>query len=136
VTGEVLRVLEKDTADCSVLVVDDDPVIRESVADLLDAEGYQVQTASNGQEALNQVDLEAPDVVLLDMRMPVLDGLSFAQAAGPKRDGMKILVMTAAVDASQAARAVHADAYLAKPFNLADLLAEVERLCQSGDKAG
>ena len=61
--------------------------------------------------------------------MPVLDGLAFAQAAAPKRDGMKILVMTAAVDGNQAARAVQADAYLAKPFDVKELLAEVQRLC-------
>jgi DNA-binding response OmpR family regulator len=122
--------LENDVdMDCSVLVVDDDQEIRDAVAALLHGEGYRVRTAANGKEALAELDVEAPALVVLDMRMPVLDGLAFAQAAGPKRDGMKILVMTAAVDASLAARAVDADAYLAKPFDLEDLLAEVQRLC-------
>jgi CheY-like chemotaxis protein len=116
--------------DYTVLIVDDDPVIRESLVELLKGERYRVLAASNGREALDQLERESVALVILDMRMPVLDGLSFAQAATTKRnEGLKVLVITAAVDASQAGRAIHADGYLAKPFDVSALLDEVERLC-------
>ena len=59
---------------CTVLVVDDDPGIRAAVADVLEFEGYPVHTATNGAEGLAALDSIGPCVVLLDMRMPVLDG--------------------------------------------------------------
>ena len=121
--------------ECTVLVVDDDPTIRSAVAELLDAEGYRIRIASNGQDALEQIEQEAPTLVVLDMRMPILDGLAFARAAAATKRGtkMKILVMTAAVDASQAARAIEADGFLDKPFSFSDLLSEVNRLCRAAE---
>jgi two-component system, chemotaxis family, chemotaxis protein CheY len=120
----------RSKSPCSVLIVDDDPAIRETLAMLLDSEGYRVQTATNGQEALDQVAQETPALVLLDMQLPIMDGWEFARAVSPKRNGgLRILVMTAGAHAFQAAVATQADGYLAKPFDLANLLAEVHRLC-------
>jgi CheY-like chemotaxis protein len=113
-----------------VLVVDDDPLIREVVAEMLDLEGYAVETAANGQEALAAVRRSEPRVVLLDMRMPVLDGWGFAQAIHQRGQQLPIVVMTAAHDAARWARDVGAQRVLPKPFELADLLSAV-RGCAS-----
>jgi CheY-like chemotaxis protein len=112
-----------------VLVVDDDPSIRESVAEILELEGYAPVTAGNGQEALAAVAHSVPDLVLLDMRMPIMDGWAFAREIAPKRAELKLLVMTAAQDAEAWANQVHADGFLAKPFDIDVMLAEVHRLC-------
>jgi DNA-binding response OmpR family regulator len=117
-------------ASSLLLIVDDDASIRRAVAEFLDAEGYRTQTATNGQEALDQVAQERPGLVVLDLRMPILDGWAFARGVVHERQqGLKILVMTAAVDAGQSASDIQADGYLAKPFDLEVLLAEVKRLC-------
>jgi two-component system, chemotaxis family, chemotaxis protein CheY len=64
----------------SVLVVDDDPKIRELVSDLLSMEGYTVYTATNGADGLRLLERTTPRLVVLDIRMPVLDGWGFARA--------------------------------------------------------
>ena len=110
-----------------VLVVDDDPLIRTSISEILDLEGYPVATAANGAEALESVERNRPSLVLLDMRMPVLDGWGFAGALDERGIELPILVMTAAQSAETWAREVGADGYLAKPFELVDLLDAVER---------
>jgi CheY-like chemotaxis protein len=109
-----------------VLVVEDHQEIREFVALVLENEGYRVTTASNGAVALEEVTRAPVDVVLLDMRMPVMDGWAFAEAyrqqPGPHAP---IVVLTAAQDAAQRAAQIKADAYLGKPFELDDLLSVV-----------
>ncbi len=110
-----------------VLVVDDDPLIRTSISEILDLEGYPVATAANGAEALEVVEQARPSLVLLDMRMPIMDGWGFAGALNERGIRLPILVMTAAQSAETWAREVHADGYLAKPFELVDLLDAVER---------
>jgi CheY-like chemotaxis protein len=111
-----------------VLVVEDQQDIRDLVAFILETAGYRVSTANNGALALEQVARETIDVVLLDMRMPVMDGWAFAQAyrqlAGPHAP---IVVLTAAQDAATRAGQIHADAYLGKPFEIDDLLNVVAR---------
>jgi len=112
-----------------VLVVDDDEVILAAVAGVLGQEGYRVETATNGSEALDVVEHNHPDLVLLDMRMPVLDGWGFARALRERDITLRIVVMTAAQDARRWAEEIGANAYLAKPFDLDDLIAIVERAC-------
>jgi two-component system chemotaxis response regulator CheY len=119
------------TVMCSILVVDDDPTILDTLAESLDLEGYPVATAANGAEALQVMMGSAADVVLLDMRMPVIDGWGFARAMREHGFAPKLVVMTAAMDAQQWAREVRADDFLAKPFDLDDVLAAVERQCAS-----
>jgi two-component system chemotaxis response regulator CheY len=111
-----------------ILVVDDDPSILAVVAQILDFEGYPVQTAADGAEALAAVDSQRPSLVLLDMRMPVLDGWGFAHALAVRGEQLPIVVMTAAQDARRWAEEIGAAGYLAKPFELPDLLGVVERL--------
>jgi len=115
--------------DCRVLVVDDEPAIRFVVAETLTFEGYPVKTARNGEEALKILEQERPELVLLDMRMPVLDGWGFARELKRRGVDVPIVVMTAAQNARGWSREIGATAYLAKPFDLVDLLDTVERLC-------
>lgn len=111
-----------------ILVVDDDPAIRTTIADILGLEGYRVETAANGQEALEFLDRERPSVIVLDMRMPVMDGWTFARTLQKRGVSLPIVVITAAQNAQRWADEIGADAYLAKPFELTDLLDAVERL--------
>jgi CheY-like chemotaxis protein len=112
----------------SILVVDDDPTIRATVAETLDLEGYAVKTASNGAEALTVLDSGLPALVLLDMRMPVLDGWGFMRSVRERGLPLKVLVMTAAQDARRWATEIGATGVLAKPFELDELLTAVQRL--------
>lgn len=108
----------------TVLVVEDDPVVRDFVADALRDEGYRVLAATNGAEALRLLDGgERPALIVLDMNMPVMDGWRFARVyrrtPGPHAP---LLVVTAAHDTRRSAEEVGADGYLAKPFDLDQLL--------------
>jgi two-component system chemotaxis response regulator CheY len=130
----VIRVGEAMTEGASVLAVDDDPSILDLMTDILSGEGYRVLAATNGAEALRVLDADRPCVVLLDMRMPTLDGWGFA--AGMRDRGLHypVVVVTAAENARAWAQEIGADAYLSKPFQLRDLLSVVARFC--GTTAG
>lgn len=110
-----------------VLVVDDDEAIREVVQETLELEGFHVRTATNGREALDEISRFAPLLVLLDMRMPVLSGWDVARELQQRRVAVPIVVMTAAQDAGRWAREINAAGYLAKPFDIGDLIDTVER---------
>ena len=113
-----------------VLVVDDDPDLRATVAEILDLEGCDVEEATNGAEALAQIASSPPCVVLLDMRMPLMDGWGVARELRARGIAVPIVVMTAAQDAGRWAREIDADAFLAKPFELDDLLTVISRFAQ------
>ncbi|HET8569468.1 MAG TPA: response regulator [Candidatus Limnocylindria bacterium] len=106
-----------------VLVVDDDRGIREFVSTVLTDEGYRVDEAVDGRDALAAAERDRPDLILLDMRMPVMDGWEFARTyrerPGPHAP---IVIVTAALDVAKDAREIGADGFLAKPFQLDDLL--------------
>jgi DNA-binding response OmpR family regulator len=111
----------------TILVVDDDPGILDAVAELLRVEGYEVETAANGVAALEAIARSRPALVLLDMRMPVLDGWGVARMLAERGIRVPILVMTAARDGASWASEIGADGYLAKPFGIGDLLDAVRR---------
>jgi CheY-like chemotaxis protein len=119
-----------------VLVVDDDPSIRRLVADVLRDEGFDVATADDGSEALRFVAVEQPAVILLDMRMPVVDGREFARAYR-RRPGphAPIVCITAEYHATDLADEVDAAAVVPKPFQLDHLIDVVVRLVQRDDAA-
>lgn len=110
-----------------ILVVDDDPAIRDVVADILEICEYPVQTAVNGAEALEKVRQQQPAAVLLDLMMPVMNGWEFLRACRAEAlcAAVPVVVMSAARDASQAAEDLGAHAFLAKPFELDAVLAVV-----------
>jgi CheY-like chemotaxis protein len=110
-----------------ILVIDDDPAIRATVAEILSSEGYTVATATNGVEGLQALERIDPALVLLDMRMPMMDGWGFTRALRARGVQVPILVMTAAQDARRWAREIDAEGYVAKPFDLLDLLDAVGR---------
>jgi two-component system, chemotaxis family, chemotaxis protein CheY len=110
-----------------VLVVDDDAAIRDAVRDVLESEGIAVETAANGADALEQVSRHRPRLVLLDMRMPVLDGWGFASALRDRGLTLPVVVMTAAADASRWAEEIGAIGVVAKPFGVAELVNAVRR---------
>ncbi len=116
-----------ELAQDTILVVDDDPAILATVEEILTSEGYTVATATNGAQALQAIEQTRPALVLLDMRMPVLDGWGFAQGLRTRGVAVPVLVMTAAQDARRWAAEIAADGFLPKPFRLLDLLDAVER---------
>ncbi|MBI2953059.1 MAG: response regulator [Chloroflexi bacterium] len=106
-----------------VLIVDDDPNIVGFVKLLLESEGYSTVAARNGKEALEMVRQHQPQVVLLDMVMPVMGGWEFSrQVRGVGEHDMAIIVMSASVDARKTSTEIGAYGYLAKPFDLDHLL--------------
>jgi two-component system chemotaxis response regulator CheY len=120
-----------------VLVVDDDESIRRLIELALTQEGYEVVTAAEGRAALAEAARQPPRLILLDIRMPVLDGWGFARAyrAGPPPHA-PIVVLTAARDAAEAAVRIGAEACLAKPFELSALYATVARVAAPGAQPG
>ena len=118
----------------TVLVVDDDTSILDTVSAILSGEGYDVMSAATGEEALEAVARKQPLLILLDMRMPVMDGWAVARALRGQGISVPIVVMTAAESAKRWADEVGAEGYLAKPFGLDELLATVERYRMTGDK--
>lgn len=109
-----------------VLVVDDDPDLREYVRQVLELANYRVKTAPNGARALQELAHEAPDVVLLDMRMPGLSGEEVLDLLAKIKGHPPIVIMTAAETARDRALAHRNPYYLAKPFDPTLLLATIE----------
>ena len=105
--------------DKAVLVVDDDAEIRELVATVLEDDGYRVDTASNGAEALRKAHAHAPDAVILDVTMPVMGGWEFLAKwrTRPTEHFAPVLVISSARDRCTALDR-GAQAYLSKPFDL------------------
>jgi EAL domain-containing protein (putative c-di-GMP-specific phosphodiesterase class I) len=114
-----------------VLVADDEPAIVEMIRDILEEYGFRVATAANGSEALRLVEEAEPEVVLLDMNMPVLDGEGFVAAVRERGLRIPIVVMTAGSSAKRWAAELGADAYLSKPFELANLVDVTKRFATS-----
>ena len=112
-----------------LLVIDDDESIRHFIELAFGDEGYDVRGAADAHAALELLDQWPPHVILLDMRMPGMDGHGFAEQyrsrPGPRAP---LVVLTAARDAAASARQVEADAWLAKPFDLVELIEIVARL--------
>lgn len=112
------------------LVVDDDRAIRESLERALSIEGYRVITAPDGAMALDLVAEQGPDIVVLDLMMPNVDGLTVCRRMRSKRDRTPILMLTARTETSDRVSGLDAgaDDYLPKPFDLDELLARIRAL--------
>ncbi len=119
-----------------VLVVDDDPDILDAICDILGSEGYDVVRAKHGVEALEQVARQRPDLILLDLMMPVMDGATFARELRTRSlAGIPIIVISAEGNPARAA-SVHARRYLAKPFDIDVLLSQVADVADHPDSPG
>jgi two-component system response regulator MprA len=113
-----------------ILVVDDDPGISDSLDRALRREGYEVQTAEDGEVALEAVSKHSPDAIILDVSMPRLDGLSVCREIRKHGNKLPILVLTArhSLGDRVAGLDAGADDYLVKPFALEELLARLRAL--------
>ncbi|MDR7275320.1 response regulator transcription factor [Catenuloplanes atrovinosus] len=113
----------------TILVVDDDPAIRQLLTDVLEMDGHVVAVAVDGNDGLRAYDVLQPDFVILDVMMPGLDGYGVLRSIrGHEGDPVPVLMLTAAADSDSAARgwADGVDYYLAKPFTADTLLDLVE----------
>ncbi|MEA5358793.1 response regulator transcription factor [Amycolatopsis sp., V23-08] len=113
-----------------ILVVDDDRAVRESLRRSLEFNGYQVELASDGAQALEAIIANRPDAMVLDVMMPRLDGLEVARRLRSTGDDLPILVLTARDTVSDRVSGLDAgaDDYLPKPFALEELLARLRAL--------
>lgn len=115
-----------------ILIAEDNPVNRELLHELLEARGYVVEEAGNGQEALQMIAQSRPDALLLDLNMPVLDG--FATVRKIREDtaisSLPVLAVTAYAMRGDREKTLEAgfDGYLSKPINPSALDAELERI--------
>ena len=110
-----------------VLIVDDDPDILGLIRMALDEAGYSVATATNGRLALERIAERRPAVVLLDLTMPVMNGWQLNERLRELYPGLPVVFMTAAFRARTEAETHGAAGYLAKPFDVDDLLETVAR---------
>jgi CheY-like chemotaxis protein len=113
----------------SILVVDDDLAFTTPLIGFLEGEGFRVRSANTGVEALEAIAEERPDLVLLDMYLPMMDGWEFARELRARDIAIPIVVTTAAHQARQAAEEIGAAAYVPKPLSLPMLLQRITALC-------
>jgi CheY-like chemotaxis protein len=115
-----------------ILLVEDDFAIRETVAEVLTGEGFEVTCAANGADALIRLDESQyrPDVILLDLMMPVMDGWEFrlAQRRDPRIASIPVIVLSAGAGMEAKLANLAPSAFLPKPFELDHLLSTVERV--------
>ncbi|MDQ6643421.1 MAG: response regulator transcription factor [Chloroflexota bacterium] len=119
----------------SILLADDDPGIMAAIKQALTAHGYKMVTANNGEEALEAFKLEQPELILLDLVMPLRGGLEVCQRI---RESSSIPIIVLSIRGSEAdivsVLDLGADDYLVKPFRLAELLARIRAVLRRGNK--
>jgi signal transduction histidine kinase len=120
---------EKRASGRTLLVVEDDADIREALDGLLSTEGFRVAGCSNGREALEWLHTSSkPDIIVLDLMMPVMDGWQFRVAQKHDPELATIPVVALSADATAKAAAIDADAYLKKPVDYETLIDTIDRL--------
>ena len=117
-----------------VLVVDDEPAVREALRRALALEGYDVDLAENGAEALRKVSAAEPDLVVLDVLMPEVDGIAACRRLRAEGNRVPVLMLTARAGVGDRVDGLDAgaDDYLVKPFALEELLARIRALLRRG----
>jgi DNA-binding response OmpR family regulator len=114
----------------NILIVDDEPDIREVMGMMLAENGYRIRTAEDGIQALEMIKEEAPDLILLDMNMPRMSGVVFYQnIANTHGGGSKypVLIITGRTALEQVFKDFEVDGFISKPFNFDDLNAQVAK---------
>ncbi|HZQ90773.1 MAG TPA: response regulator [Terriglobales bacterium] len=117
-----------------ILLAEDNPLNQEMLSELLENWGHTVALAENGQQALDRMEADVPDLVLLDLQMPVLDGYAVLSRIrqNPKLNGVPVLAVTAYAMAGDREKAISAgfNGYVTKPIESAQLKAEIARVKQ------
>jgi two-component system response regulator MprA len=110
-----------------LLIVEDDSALQKSVNDLLQAEGYITETASSGADALRKIEKTSPDLILLDLGLPDIQGESILKIVREDYPEMPVIILTAKSKPQEIAAGLNlgADDYLAKPFAVEELLARI-----------
>ena len=127
-----------DNQATRILVAEDDRAVRESLVRALQLEGYTVASARNGAEALEAVRQSQPDVILLDVSMPAVDGLTVCRVLRAEANHVPVLMLTARTETSDRVAGLDAgaDDYLAKPYDLDELLARLRALLRRSGYGG
>jgi CheY-like chemotaxis protein len=115
----------------TILVVDDEPLIAMALEAVLEDAGYQVATAANGQQGLEQLaKMPRPELVLLDMMMPIMNGPTMlaAMAADPNLSGIPVIVLSSLPEEAVRARAKGVAAILRKPYTVDEILNVITRV--------
>jgi len=120
------RLLRRGDERATILVVDDDPRMRRLLRANLERAGYRVSTAADGAEALDRAELEPPDLIVLDVMMPTMDGLACLRRLR-EYSAVPVILLTAKGEETDKVQGLDlgADDYLTKPFGPAELLARV-----------
>ena len=113
-----------------VLIAEDDRAVRESLARAMHLEGYEVATANDGAAALESVRAESPDIAVLDVSMPAVDGLTVCRVLRSEGNTLPILMLTARTEPSDRVAGLDAgaDDYVTKPYDLGELFARLRAL--------
>ena len=126
--------LKKKTSKTKIMVVDDEPNIVQTLQDRLEMNEYEVITAGNGREGLEKFEQEQPDVILLDVIMPIMDGHEMLEALRKRPTGqnVSVIMLTARSQTQDIARAnaCGIDDYIVKPFDLSELLEKIESVVE------
>jgi CheY-like chemotaxis protein len=127
--SDPVAALAQPAAGPAILVVEDDPGLRSLFVQVLTDQGYAVETAGHGRAALDRLEAWRPDLILLDMMMPVMDGRAFreAQLAHPDWRDIPVIVISATSGFLHEEETLGARAILGKPFEFDELLELVER---------
>jgi CheY-like chemotaxis protein len=117
---------------CAVLVVDDDRDIRETLQEILETEGYEVQTARNGADGLERARAVRPSLILLDLFMPVMDGAEFRhrQMQDGQLADIPVVIVSAAAGLEERIAALGVAGHLEKPLDIEHLFDVVGRYCR------
>lgn len=134
--GDKIGIIAKLTMINKILTVEDDQGLQEYIKELLLDNGYSVETASDGVNALNQLKKSQPDLMILDLGLPNLTGEAVTQEVRKKYPDLPIIILTAKDESSDIVRGLNlgADDYITKPFNADILLARIKARLRHSDE--
>ena len=121
----------------NILIVEDDPDILSSLAEAIREEGFEVETAANGYQALTRLESSQPDLIFLDLMMPLMDGWKFLESAHQRFPEMHapVVLLSAVHNLTEEARRLGVRAFLSKPFDLEDVARMAHSLTERRSEA-